>query len=124
MEWRTTLTLVFQRVASRKGGHAPCINLLGAHNRKRDLSTFVGSHPETVAVFCVLENVALAQEDFFDHQAAILSNADEAGPIRLHALSRVGGAADFRDVGNCINTWLPVYSEKNNTEFRLKVCQV
>ena len=116
-----------RRVALREeGGHAPCINPLGSRNRKRDLSAIVGLHAKTVAVFYVLENVALAQEDFFDHQADILSSADEAGPIRLHTLGRGGGAVDFRDVENCINTWLPVHSEnqKNNTEFRLKVSQV
>jgi len=84
---------------------------LGGRNRKRDLSAIVGVHAKTVAVFYVLENVALAQEHFFDHQAAIFSSADEARPIRLHTLGGGGGAVDFRDVENCINTWLPVHSE-------------
>ena len=102
-------------------GYAPCLNRKGG--KKRDLSAILGAHPRTIAVFYVLD-AAECQQEFFSHQSFILSSrADEEGPITL---SRDGGV-QFSGLENCINTWVPMHSERSEgsemrkNDFRLKV---
>ena len=102
-------------------GYAPCVNRKGG--KKRELSTILGAHPRTIAVFYVLDSDDYQQE-FFTHQSFILgARADEEGPITL---SRDGGVT-FSALENCVNTWVPVdsarsqESESQKNDFRLKV---
>ena len=101
-------------------GYAPCLNRKGG--KKRDVSAILGAHPRTISVFYVLEGDY--QPEFFSHQSFILAaRADEEGPITL---SRDGGV-QFSGLENCINTWVPMHSERSEgsemrkNDFRLKV---
>ena len=99
-------------------GCAPCLNLKGG--KKRPITAMVGAQPRTVSVFYVLVQ-SLFRTDFFEHQLDLLRRADEEGPITINRQGLVG----FGSLENCINTWVPMYSNPPTTNrtnwFRLKV---